>query len=108
MGVASETIESFEGCAGRQMKVDHNFNLPLKYEVALPGETKDIKMLYEHHPHTHGYLGFTCVGVNRSGSQALFSVERLMTHSAVGKWIVMEKDPSGNWVVKGELVTWIA
>jgi hypothetical protein len=107
-GVTSDTVESFEHCARKQVLVSHTFNLPVEYEMARPEETTDIKILYARHPHTHGYVQFSCVGVNSSGTQALFSLERLMTHSAVGKWILMERGPSGNWVLKQEYVTWIA
>jgi hypothetical protein len=107
-GITSDTIESFEHCARKQMLVNHTFSLPVDYEMARPEETKNIKTLYARHPHTHGYVRFSCVGVNSSGAQALFFLERLMTHSAVGKWILMEKGPSGNWVLKQEYVTWIA
>lgn len=107
-GVSSDTIESFEHCGRKQMLVSHAFNLPVEYEMARPEETKDIKTLYERHPRTNGYVQFSCVGVNSSDTQALFFLERLMTHSAVGKWILMERGPSGKWMVKQEYVTWIA
>jgi hypothetical protein len=107
IGVVAETLESFESCAGKQMIIKHNLNLPVEYDL-LPEETKNPKKLYLHYPRTHGYLGFSCVGINKSGSKALFSVERLMTHSAVGKWVLMVRDPFGDWVVKNELVTWIS
>jgi hypothetical protein len=82
--------------------------LPLEYELALPEETKDGKLLYAHHPHTNGFVQFSCLGVNSSGTQALFYLERLISDAAVGKWVLMEKDQSGKWVAKHELVTWIA
>jgi hypothetical protein len=107
-GVTFDTIESFERCAGRQMVVSHSFNLPVEYEIARPDDTKNFKTFYARHPHSNGYVQFSCIGVNSSGTQALFSLERLMTDSAVGKWILMEREPSGNWVVKQEFVTWIA
>jgi hypothetical protein len=107
-GVTFDTIESFEHCARNRMLVSHTFNLPVEYEMATPEETRDIKALYTRHPRTNGYVQFSCVGVNLSDTQALFSLERLMTHSAVGKWILMERGPSGKWMVKQEYVTWIA
>jgi hypothetical protein len=107
-GLTSDTIKSLEGCAERQMIVKHAFNLPVEYELALPEETKDFRALYARHPHTNGYIQFSCVGVNSTGTQVLFFLERLMTTSAVGKWVFMEKDPSGSWVVKHERVSWIS
>lgn len=107
-GLTADTIESLEGCAERQMTVKHAFNLPVEYELALPEETKDIKALYARHPHTNGYIQFSCVGINSPGTQVLFFLERWMTPSAVGKWVLMEKGSSGTWVVKRESVSWIA
>jgi hypothetical protein len=107
-GITPDTLESFERCSGKHMEVRHRFRLPVEYEVALPEETKDFKLLYSRHPHTNGYVQFSCIGVNSSSSQVLFSVERLMTDSAVGKWILMERDALGNWAVKAELIRWIA
>jgi hypothetical protein len=107
-GLTPDTLESFERCAAEQMVIRHRFDLPLEYELALPEETKDGKLLYAHHPHTNGFVQFSCLGVNSSGTQALFYLERLISDAAVGKWVLMEKDQSGKWVAKHELVTWIA
>jgi hypothetical protein len=107
-GLTADTIKSLGGCAERRMIVKHAFDLPVEYELALPEETKDFRALYARHPHTNGYIQFSCVGVNSAGTQALFFLERLMTPSAVGKWVLMEKGSSGSWVLKHERVSWIS
>lgn len=107
-GLKSDTLESFERCAAEQLVIRHRLDLAVEYAIALPDEIKDRKMLYARHPRTNGYLQFSCLGVDSSGIQALFYLERLKTEAAVGKWVLMEKDPSGHWVVKHQLVTWIA
>ena len=107
-GVKSDTIESFKQCAEKQMVVRHRFDLTVEYKVALPEETKDIEALYAAYPRTIGYVQFSCVGVNSSGTQALFFLERLMTRYGVGKWILMERVPPSDWVIKHEFVRWIS
>jgi hypothetical protein len=47
--------------------------------------TTGFRTLYARPPHLNGYIQFSCVGVNSSGTQVLLFLERLMTPSAVGQ-----------------------
>ena len=107
-GLTSDTLESFKSCAAERMVIKPRFDLPVEYAIALPEEIKDIKTLYARYPQTNGYVQFSCLGVNSYRTQALFYLERLMSNAAVGKWVLMEKNQSGHWIVKHQLVTWIS
>jgi hypothetical protein len=107
-GLTADTIESFEKCVAEPRVFGRRFDLPEEYEIALPEEIEDIATLYVHHPKASGYVHFSCVGVNQSGTQALFFLERWVHRFPdLGEWILMERDGSGNWVFKDKLVKWI-
>jgi hypothetical protein len=114
-GLKFDTLESFERCADERMAIDKKFDLPVAYQIAPPHEAKDILKMnrkdigawYEHHPDAAGIIQFSCVGLNPTGTQALFFVER-MGHYSKGKWILMEMTESGNWVQREKLVKWMS
>ena len=107
-GLAADTIESFQNCIAKPMAIGHRLDLPDEYEIAAPEDIKDIKALYAHHPKANGYVHFSCVGVGRTGTQALFFLERWVHRFPdEGAWILMERDASGNWVLKDMFVKWI-
>ena len=114
-GLTVDTLKSFERCADKRMAINQKFDLPVAYQIAPPQEAKDILKMdrkdvdawYEHHPDGTGILQFSCVGLNPTGTQALFFVERV-GHYSKGAWILMEMNKSGNWVVREKLVQWMS
>jgi hypothetical protein len=106
-GLMIDTIESFQDCSAKSMVVGHRIDVAEDYEIARPEEIKDLARLYADHPKANGYVHFSCVGVNRSGTQALFFVERWRHRLPnFGEWVLMERGRSGNWVFKDKLVKW--
>lgn len=114
-GLKFDTLKSFEGCADKRMAINSKFDLPVAYQIAPSQEAKDILKMdrkdidawYEHHPDGTGILQFSCVGLNPTGTQALFFVERV-GHYSKGAWILMEMNKSGNWVLREKLVKWMS
>ena len=112
--LASDTLADSEQCADRKMAITKRFDLPVEYQIALPEATSDIKdmdvkgirALYAHYPGTNGVIQFSCVGVNASHTQALFFVQR-NGRAPNGRWILMQKNASGKWILKSELIKWM-
>ena len=112
-GLTSDTLAAFEHCADLQMLITRKFDLPTDYQIVRPVEFRDLDMdgkemkaFYAEYPNTNGIIQFSCVGINASGSQALFFVER-NGHAPNGQWILMEKDASGKWLLKSQLIKWM-
>jgi hypothetical protein len=114
-GLKSDTLESFERCADERMTINKKFDLPVAYQMVPPEEAKDILKMdrkdmgawYEHRPDAMGIIQFSCVGLNPTGTQALFFVQRV-GHYSKGEWIFMEMNESGNWVQREKLVKWMS
>ena len=105
-GLTSDTLMSFERCAATKYNVRYRFRVTTRYEIARSEEIADRKTFYSHHPGSAGYSQFSCVGINGSGTQDLFYVERLMTDASIGEWVLMAKTGSGKWTIKQEKVCW--
>ena len=116
-GLTSETLADFESCADQRMLVAKKFDLTIDYQIVLPEEAtsitdikdmddKQMKALYAHYPGVNGVIQFSCLGVNSTETQALFFVER-NGRAPTGRWILMEKNQSGSWVLKSELIKWM-
>jgi hypothetical protein len=107
-GLQDDTLAAFQRCIGNSAAVTSRFAASEPYRIGTFEEVANIETLYAHYPHTVGLVQFSCVAYSRTQRQALFWVERRMTHSGVGKFVLMEKNSRGEWVVAGEMVRWIA
>src|ERR1035437_5452624 len=95
--VEVETLDSLASCTTNSYRLRKKLDLPVEYNLMLP----------EHVKGRYGYINFSCVGTNRSGSQAVFYVSRLKCDCAVEKLVLMRKVQDG-WMVVKEIVQWIA
>ncbi len=106
-GLQDQTLDSLEACSGTSFPFRSQLSLPVAYQVASLEEISSIEKLYAKYPKARGYVQFSCVGINTSKTQALFFVERNMCHCAVGKFVMLEKNNSGEWEIKHEMLRWI-
>jgi hypothetical protein len=102
-----ETIASLQTCASQSYSVG-SLAVPVSYHTATQQQMKSAEKLYAAYPKTWGLVQFSCVGFDMSSQQALFFVERVMCRCGVGKFVLMEKSASGEWVIAGEVMRWIA
>jgi hypothetical protein len=107
-GLEETTLEDFEGCSAASKPSTRKLSIPVAYQIASPEQVSSVENLLAAFPRTWGYIRFSCAGFNPSHTQALFFVEREMCRDAVGKFILMEKDASGNWLIKGQMLRWIS
>ena len=107
-GLEDDTLAAFHGCMPRSAAVASRFTVAEPYHIGTFEEVDDSGKLYAHYPHTNGFVRFSCVAYSATRPQALFWIERSMTDSAVGMFVLMEKKPGGEWVVAGEMVRWIS
>jgi hypothetical protein len=107
-GIQDATITSFETCADSSVPVSSRFSLPTPYIIATEDDISSVAKLYAKYPKTWGFVSFSCVGINEEQTQALFFVERDKYRCGVGKFVFMEKNRSGEWQFKADLVRWIS
>jgi hypothetical protein len=107
-GLQDDTIAAFHGCMSHQAVVAPRFAASEPYHIGTFEEVESIEKLYVHYPQTNGFVRFSCVAYSRNRTQALFWIERRMSHSAVGMFVLMEKNASGEWGEAAEMVRWIA
>ncbi|HWR34893.1 MAG TPA: hypothetical protein VN622_03350 [Clostridia bacterium] len=107
-GLQDDTIAAFHGCMSHLAVVAPRFAVSEPYHIGTFEEVESIEKLYAHYPQTNGFVRFSCVAYSRNEPQALFWIERRMSPSAVGMFVLMEKNASGEWVQAGEMVRWIA
>jgi len=107
-GLRDDTLANFHRSMRQTAVLAPRFSIPAPYIIGTFEEAENIERLYAHFPRTSGFVQFWCVGYNTDSSQALFWVERRMTHSAVGLYVLMNKDTNGRWNIAGEMVRWIA
>jgi hypothetical protein len=108
IGLEGTTLEDFEGCSTSSKSFTRKLSIPVAYQIASPEQISSVVNLLASFPSTWGYIRFSCAGFNPSHTQALFFVEREMCRGAVGKFVLMEKEASGNWLIKGQLLRWIS
>ena len=107
-GLERTTLEDFEGCSAASKPFTRKLSIPVAYQIASPEQISSVENLLGAFPKTWGYIRFSCAGFNPSHSQALFFVEREMCRDAVGKFVLMAKDATGNWLIKGQMLHWIS
>jgi hypothetical protein len=107
-GLEETTLEGFEGCSTGSKPFTRRLSIPVAYQIASPEQISSVENLLAAFPKTWGYIRFSCAGFNLLHTQALFFVEREMCRGAVGKFILMEKNASGNWLIKGQMLRWIS
>jgi hypothetical protein len=109
-GIGDDTLASFERCAAVSVPFGSRLSLPLEYQIVTPEESRSLNKLYAKipYPKRRGLLRFSCVGWNTAETQALFFVERTFCRCGVGKFILMEKTEAQNWIIKAEMLRWIA
>ena len=97
-GLESDTLESLAECTSKPYRLSRKFTLPTEYVLVDAAGARG----------RYGYIEFSCVGINRLGTQAIFYVSRLKCDCAVGKWVLMQKDPNGRWTVSKQSTEWIS
>ena len=104
-----ETWQSFRDCATRSQSIQHNISAPPLTAFLTPQQMKDVDRVLAKRPPSSGYIGFSCVGIDKSETQALFYLSRLRTSNAVGKWVLMERrSRTMPWIQAQDMVVWIA
>jgi hypothetical protein len=106
-GLQDATLESFEKCHSDRLSVSKRFSIDIPYHVASRDDVASVKTFISHYPENDCLLYFSCIGLNRNDTQALFVAQRAMCHSGVQKYILMEKDHTGAWRLKDVSVDWI-
>jgi hypothetical protein len=96
--IQDETLRSFAKCSSESFRFKKKFNLPTDYGLAPPASIHG----------EHGYLQFSCVGLNDAATQALFFVSRLNCKCAVTEWVLMEKTGKNEWLIARQKVPWIS
>lgn len=84
----------------------HEHVIPFARKLTLP--TEYVLVDPDRATGSHGYIEFSCVGMNRSETQAAFYVSRLKCDCAAAKWVLMQKDSKGQWAVSKEDAAWIS
>jgi len=97
-GIEPEVLDSLSECTSKSYRLSRKLMLPSEYTLIDPDRGTGPR----------GYIEFSCVGMNRSKTQAAFYVSRLRCDCAVGKWILMSKDSNGHWAVVKESIVFIA
>ena len=88
--IGRDTLESLGDCISQSFRLTREFTLPTHYGLTTPEQARGP------------YLQFSCVGLNRAGTQAAFLVSRLNSDCAVVKWVLMQKDANTGWAVTKE------
>lgn len=102
------TIAAFLRCVSIPSAVAPRFSVSHEYAIANAKEATNVEVFLGRFPNALGLVQFSCVAYDRSGTQAFFSVERRMTRSAIGEYVLMEKTPNGSWRLKGRMLRWLA
>jgi hypothetical protein len=97
-GLEPDTLESLAECTSKPYRLSHKFTVPTEYVLVDSAGTTG----------RYGYIQFSCVGMNRLETQAVFYVSRLNCDCAVGKWVLMQKDSDGRWTVSKQSTEWIS
>ena|SRR5450631_3481119 len=97
-GLESDTLDSLAECTSKSYRLARKFTVPTEYVLVDPAGATG----------RYGYIQFSCVGMNRLETQAVFYVSRLKCDCAVGKWVLMQKDSDGHWAVSKESIDWIS
>lgn len=97
-GVESDVLSSLAECTSKSYHLSRKLTLPSEYSLIDPARGTGPR----------GYVEFSCIGMNRTETQAAFFVSRLRCDCAVGKWVLMRKDSNGRWLVAKESIVFIA
>jgi hypothetical protein len=97
-GLESDTLDSLAECTSKSYRLARKFTVPTEYVLVDPAGAAG----------RYGYIQFSCVGMNRLETQAVFYVSRLKGEYAVGKWVLMQRDSDGHWTVSKESIDWIS
>jgi hypothetical protein len=97
-GVEPDVLKSLAECTSKSYRLSRKLTLPSEYALIDPARETGPR----------GYIEFSCIGMNRSETQAAFFVSRLNCDCAVWKWILMRKDSNEQWVIAKESIVMIA
>lgn len=97
-GVESDVLQSLAECTSKSYRLSRKLVLPSEYALVDPARETGPR----------GYIEFSCIGMNRSETQAAFFVSRLRCNCAVGKWVLMRRDSKGLWAIDKESIVFIA
>jgi hypothetical protein len=106
-GLQNSTFESFLQCQADSVSISHSFSMNAAYDVASRDDVSSVEKFLSRYPENRCLVSFSCVGFNPDESQAFFITERSVCHSGVQKYVLMEKDRDGQWLLKSAGVDWI-
>jgi hypothetical protein len=112
---SDETVANFnshqvEGCAlSASLDPKVSYSLISEKEVHNYFKHKDgWKRFYEKHPKAAGYVSFSAVGYNNSGTEAVVFLSHYCgSLCGTGHLYLLAKE-NGEWVVKNRLMQWIS
>jgi hypothetical protein len=106
-GLQDLTLDSFDSCRSDSSSMSRGFAIDGSYDVATREEVNSIDAFISRYPDNHCVIYFSCVGFNPNQTQAFFVVEQNLCHSGVQKFVLMEKDRAGLWVLNETATGWI-
>jgi hypothetical protein len=118
-----ETIDAYESVCKKEVGLNRELNIPLKYEFVTEKVLKEIfplgqqasdpvldrwKVFYERYPRSAGYNSFSRIGFDKARQQALvYFVNWCGSHCGTGTYLLLEKKQNV-WAVKESGGMWIS
>jgi len=104
-----DTLAQFDRCSRQSAVVAPQFSISSPYKIGTFEEVGDLDRLYARYPQANGFVEFSCVAYSADSSQALFWVERHgKDDAALGMFVLMIKNNSGQWAIANEMICFVA